>query len=106
MRRLRLLAGRFTTYLGMSPVRIYPLLDAHDPSGDVMGMYWRSKRAIFIRTRSSYRRKRKRRFTPAYLRGILTHELAHLLGPMGHGKQFKRNLRKVSRILRKLETEL
>lgn len=103
MRRLRRLTALFTRYMGIRPVRVYALRDCHDPTGEVQGMYWRPKRAIFIRTRSSYRRRRKKAFTWRYMRGILTHELAHLVGSMRHLTKHKKTMRRVGRILTKLE---
>lgn len=107
--RLRRLHKRIIGLFNLTKLRLGILRDRADPTGDVEGLYIRRLRAdndrlreeeIFIRIRSSYRRRKKKTYTYRHIRGIYVHELAHALGSMYHNRMFFRTQRKIAEAIR------
>lgn len=99
--RIKLLqiSKKVCKHFGTRPVRIYSLLNRHDPAGCYYGFYFRN--VIYMRFTSWAGLP----YTDRFVLSIYAHELAHKLSTVYHRKEFKLTHRRITRVVKKIYEE-
>jgi hypothetical protein len=98
LRQLQRTTDRLRDHFGLTRrIKVRELTKKHDPHDEMYAFWEPNTYTIYLRLKSA-----KTQYTRRFLHSLVNHELSHFWCPR-HTAGFERRMRKVGRVMRKLE---